>query len=628
MKSLFVRLLTSSAIVALCSITATAWLAASSTSGAIQREQGQTLAGDAQINNSLLGYASRHPDWSDVAATVRDLATRTGRRIALTSENGALITDSATAGTPLPARVSAVVDPLAVDVTLVPGTAGDRIDPRAVGPFLLPARERTRLTKAANAYAACVRRTGQAVQLTVSNTGRPIVTTTGKQATTEPSQAPRPVPSPVPTEVVVCDATTFSAPTHTEKTALRQLNLLVGKCLKGKSAARGSVGLGFTWVPKEKQPTSPPAEPDQTRSSAAKPDQPRSPAPEPDQTMSSAAEPDQTISSCIVTARKEQLDPYVAPAAYLYIGSPTEGATTPRIPLPSIAGAALLVLILTVGVSVMVARHLVRPLNALTHAARRMRDGDSSARVTFRTSGEISELATAFNEMSEHLQRMEEQRKAMVSDVSHELRTPLSNLRGWLEAAQDGVAELDPALIDSLVEESLLLQHLVDDLQELALADVGKLRLHVEPVHLSDLLDQVATAHRGRAEAAGLTLTTAITDAPTLTADPVRVRQAIGNLVTNSLRYTPRGGHITLSAHRDGDHVVIEVTDTGIGIRAEHLPYIFDRFWREEKSRNRRTGGSGLGLAIVRNLAEAHGGTATATSVPGVRTTFTLRLPA
>ncbi|NUP64309.1 MAG: HAMP domain-containing protein [Nonomuraea sp.] len=611
MRSLFVRLLTSSAVVAVCSISATAWLAASSTSGAIQREQGQTLASDAQINNSLLGYASRHPDWSGVAATVRDLAARNSRRVALTTEKGGLIADSATAGTALPARVSAVVDPLAVDVTLVPGAAKDRIDPRAVGPFLLSDRDRARLKKAADTYAVCMRRIGQTVQTTVSNAGRPVVTTTGKGAVQEPYPVASPTredlpdePSPAPMVSGACDATTFSTPTRTEKTALRQLNLLVGKCLKGKTTERGSVGLDLTWISKEKQPMRPSESP---------------PTPP-------AAEPDQTISSCIVIARKEQLDPYVAPAAYLYIGSPTE-ATGQRIPLPSIAGAALLVLVLTVGVSVMAARRLVKPLNALTHATRRMRDGDSSARVTLRSTGEISDLATAFNEMSEHLQRMEEQRKAMVSDVSHELRTPLSNLRGWLEAAQDGVAELDPALIASLVEEILLLQHIVDDLQDLALADAGKLRLHVEPVHLGDVLDQVTTAHRGRAEAAGLTLTTEITGDPSLTADSVRLRQAIGNLVTNSLHYTPPGGHITLSGRQDGDHVVIEVTDTGIGIRADHLPHVFDRFWRAEKSRNRRTGGSGLGLAIVRNLAEAHAGTATVTSTPGVRTAFTLRLP-
>ena len=575
---------------AVCSISATAWLAASSTSGAIQREQGQTLASDAQINNKLLGYASRHPEWSGVAATVRDLAARNNRRIALTTEKGALIADSATAGTPLPARVSAVVDPLAVDVTLVPGAARDRIDPRAVGPFLLSAADRARLVKAAGAYATCADRTGQAVQLTVSNTGRPVVTTTSKEA----------APGAAPGAARGRRGAAGLRRRHLQHADAHREGRAEAAQPPGRQVPQGQehgTGLGRPRLRLDLQEEQP-----------------------------SDAEPDQTISSCIVTARKEQLDPYVAPAAYLYIGSPAE-ATGQRIPLPSIAGAALLVLVLTVGVSVMAARRLVGPVNALTHAARRMRDGDSSARVTVRTTGEISELATAFNEMSEHLQRMEEQRKAMVSDVSHELRTPLSNLRGWLEAAQDGVAELDPALIASLVEEILLLQHIVDDLQELALADAGKLRLHVEPVHLGDLLDQVATAHRGRAEAAGLTLTTAITDDPALTADPVRLRQAIGNLVTNSLRYTPPGGHITLAARQDGDQVVIEVTDTGVGIRAEHLPHVFDRFWRAEKSRNRRTGGSGLGLAIVRNLAEAHGGTTTVTSMPGVRTTFALRLP-
>ncbi|MFD0889822.1 HAMP domain-containing protein, partial [Streptosporangium algeriense] len=383
------------------------------------------------------------------------------------------------------AKVSAVVDPLAVDVTLVPEAARDRIDPRAAGPFLLSARDRARLRKAADTYAACMGRTGQATRVTVSDTGRPLVTTLTQVGGREPTPMPRPAPTEAPTVMGVCDATVFSTPTRTEKAALRQLNLLVGRCLKdkGRSAERGSVGLDLTWVPQGRQQAPP------------------------------VAESDQVISSCVVAARREQLDPYVAPAAYLYIGSPSEG-TGQRIPLPSIAGAALLVLVLTVGVSVMAARRLVRPVNALTQAARRMRDGDSSARVTVRTTGEISELATAFNEMSEHLQRMEEQRKAMVSDVSHELRTPLSNLRGWLEAAQDGVAELDPALIASLVEETLLLQHIVDDLQELALADAGKLRLHVEPVHLGDLLNQVTTAHRGRAEAAGLTLTAAVTGDP------------------------------------------------------------------------------------------------------------------
>ena len=256
-----------------------------------------------------------------------------------------------------------------------------------------------------------------------------------------------------------------------------------------------------------------------------------------------------------------------------------------------------------------------------------MRAGDGSARVAMRAKGEVGELGAAFNEMSEHLDRMERQRKAMVSDVSHELRTPLSNIRGWLEAAQDGVADLGPALTASLVEEATLLQHIVDDLQQLALADVGKLRLHPEPVDVADLVEQIATVYRAAAEAAELVLTAEVTGRPHLDADPVRLRQAVGNLLANAVRYTPAGGRVGLSAHADGDDVLIEVADTGPGIAPEHLPHLFDRFWRAEKSRSRQTGGSGLGLAIVRQLAEAHGGSAAVRSEPGQGATFTLRLP-
>ncbi|WP_310738037.1 histidine kinase dimerization/phospho-acceptor domain-containing protein [Microbispora sp. H10949] len=199
-----------------------------------------------------------------------------------------------------------------------------------------------------------------------------------------------------------------------------------------------------------------------------------------------------------------------------------------------------MILVLAVGVSVLVATRLTRPMRAVTAAARRMRAGDGSARVMVRAKGEVGELGAAFNEMSEHLDRMEQQRKAMVSDVSHELRTPLSNIRGWLEATQDGVAKLDPALTASLVEEAMVLQHIVDDLQQLALADAGKLRLHPEPVDVAGLLEQIATVYR--AAAAGPVLTVEVTGRPYMDADPVRLRQAVGNLLTNALRHTPTGG--------------------------------------------------------------------------------------
>ncbi|MDX3107538.1 sensor histidine kinase [Nonomuraea angiospora] len=583
--SLLVRLIASSVLIAVCSIVATAWLAARSTSGEIRHQQGQTLARDARVNDALLGYAASHPRWDGVEETVRGLARQSGQRVALATEGGALIADSATGRPPLPARASTVVDPLAVDVSLVPGTATDRIDARAVGPFLLPGPERARLREEVDAQAACLRHEGWRATVAVGPGGRPYLRREGGPATPAPDTERPGLPVSVPSAASQPRSPSCSpntpGPTTTEKRALNQLAALVRKC----HGSRVEVWL------------------DETGKPAA---------------AASAAE-------CLATARRAQLKPYVAPAALLYIGSPED--RTPAIDPYDIAGVTAVILVLAVGVSVLVATRLARPVRAVTAAARRMRAGDGSARVMVRAKGEVGELGAAFNEMSEHLDRMEQQRKAMVSDVSHELRTPLSNIRGWLEATQDGVAELDPALTASLVEEAMVLQHIIDDLQQLALADAGKLRLHPEPVDVADLLEQIATVYR--AAAAGLVLTVEVTGRPYLDADPVRLRQAVGNLLTNALRHTPAGGRVSLRAYGDGDEddVLIEVADTGPGIAPEHLPYVFDRFWRAEKSRSRQTGGSGLGLAIVRQLAEAHGGSAAVRSEPARGATFVLRLP-
>jgi two-component system, OmpR family, sensor histidine kinase BaeS len=168
------------------------------------------------------------------------------------------------------------------------------------------------------------------------------------------------------------------------------------------------------------------------------------------------------------------------------------------------------------------------------------------------------------------------------------------------------------------------LQHIIDDLSDLAAADAGTLRVHPAPVVVRDLLAQVAEAHRAAADNAGVRLSTATDGEPELTADPVRLRQLLGNLVTNAIRYTPAGGTVTVHARGS----TISVHDTGIGIDPGNLPRIFDRFWRADTSRSRATGGSGLGLPIARKLAEAHGGTLTVESTPGAGTTFTVTLPA
>ena len=233
--------------------------------------------------------------------------------------------------------------------------------------------------------------------------------------------------------------------------------------------------------------------------------------------------------------------------------------------------------------------------------------------------------------MAESIQRHDFQRKAMVSDVAHELRTPLANIKGYLVASEDGVVPLDQSLVTSLLEETGLLEHLVADLQDLALADAGMLRLHPAPRDLSELVQQVVSAHGPAADTAGVTLTASAADTCVAVVDGARIRQALGNLVSNAIRYTPTGGHVVVGVRpvesdgRAGFNLT--VTDNGVGIAPEHLPHVFDRFYRADVSRTRTTGGSGLGLAITKHLTEAHQGQITVTSNPNSGSTFTLWLP-
>ena len=659
-RSLLGRLLGVSALVAACSVAATAWLAVQTTSGAIRQEQGRNLTADARIYDTLLGYAAQNPTWNGVDATVRKLAEESGRRIALTTQSRQPLADSATAEVPppLPPQASAVVDPLSVDTVLAArstegqGTAADRIDPRAVGPFLLPAAERTELRQLAERHAACLNRSGIAADVVVGPSGRPRIQMVGS----------------VPERALStkCESIGLNAPTRTERKALDALNGLADACLKRQGREGVRLDQNLFWgedVAVTRPGQLPYPVPSDAR--AARP----APVAEPPREFT--GEDDRAIASCVGTARSEQLGSYVASPALLFIGD-EGGATVPGFDLSpantaKIAGAAALVLALTVGASVLAGARLVRPLHALTGAAQRMRDGEESASVPVSGDDEIARLAAAFNDMSAHRARLEEQRRAMVSDVAHELRTPLSNIRGWLEAAQDGLADPDPAFVSSLLEEAVQLQHIIDDLQDLAAADAGVLRLHPEPVRVGELLGQVAAAHQAHADTAEVTLRVETADGrvPEVAADPVRLRQAVGNLVSNAVRHTPPGGTVTLRAYGGGaagggawsrsedgsgsdsptghgseggsgsrggsgfppGDVVIEVADTGTGIPAEDLPYVFDRFWRAEKSRSRRTGGSGLGLAIVRKLAEAHGGTAGAASTEGEGSVFSIRLP-
>ncbi|GLV74477.1 sensor histidine kinase [Streptomyces hygroscopicus] len=611
-RSLLLRLLAVSVLVSVCSVAATAWLAVRTTAVAIREERGQALADDTRIYDRLLGYAARHPRWDGVGPTVRALARETGHRIVITGD-GRRIADSEPApDLPYrpPAKATAVIDPLAVSPDLLPDSASDRIDPRAVGPFRLSEDERTRLRGAARRQAECLRTVlGQEMTVVEAPSGRPRVE----------SGASRVPESPL------CASTTLDSRTPTEARALSALTVLVNTCLSRRHAAAVKLTLDDHGTPRIEPLPAPRSQPLPAPPSGSPQEPPSGP-----RDGGSADGP--LVASCLASGRAQQLGPYVAPTAALYVTSPSRSATT-FFDLSAgnrarIAGGAVLVLLVTVTATTLAGLRLVRPLRALTEAARRMAEGEPGARVAVTGNDELGRLTSAFNAMSRRRDQLEAVRKDMVSDVAHELRTPLSNIRGWLEGAQDGVVPQGDLLVSSLLEEALHLQHLIDDLRDLSAADAGELRLNLVEVDIADLLAHTATAHHAAAENAGVTLRAETPgDRVAVEADQVRLYQAVGNLVANALRHTPSGGAVSLRAHRAGDEVLIEVADTGSGIAAEDLPHVFDRFWRADKSRSRRTGGSGLGLSIVRKLVQAHGGTVSASSTLGEGSVFTIRLP-
>jgi len=318
-----------------------------------------------------------------------------------------------------------------------------------------------------------------------------------------------------------------------------------------------------------------------------------------------------------------------APPALLYLG---DAATGGGITLPSgtdlrIIVAVLAVLVVVLVVTVLGSQRILRPVGDLTRAARRMESGKLDERVATVGDDELGRLAHAFNSMAASLEASEQERRTLTSDIAHELRTPLSNIRGCLEAIQDGLMQPTPAVIASVHEEALHLQQLVDDLQTLSLAEAGHLRLHLEAVDLDALAVQVVTGHQAQAEAAGVGLTAVGEPVGDQRLDPTRTRQIIGNLIGNALRHTPQGGAVEVRVHSHDRALTLAVADTGEGIAPQHLPHLFDRFYRADPSRARATGGSGLGLAIVQKLAQAQGAEVSVHSVLGEGTTVSLRWP-
>ena len=279
--------------------------------------------------------------------------------------------------------------------------------------------------------------------------------------------------------------------------------------------------------------------------------------------------------------------------------------------------------------TILLSRRILQPIESLQTAARSLGQGNLEYRVPVRSNDEIGDLALAFNTMAEALAQQETLKQQLVSDVAHELRTPLSNVRGYLEAIQDGLASADEKTIDSLHEEVLLLTRLVEDLQELALAESGQLHLEPKPVKLTGIVERTLTAQFPRIKEKGLEVTTSIPqDLPEIDVDPERIGQVLRNLLTNAIAYSPDGGRIHVEIRLHDRTIEVRVSDTGPGIAAEHIPLVFERFYRVDISRTRLTGGAGLGLAIVKQLVQAHGGEVGVFSTIGQGSTFWFSIPA
>jgi two-component system sensor histidine kinase BaeS len=284
--------------------------------------------------------------------------------------------------------------------------------------------------------------------------------------------------------------------------------------------------------------------------------------------------------------------------------------------LLAVAGALLAVPLL--------ASTLVRPIRRLHDAVDRLRDG---TRVPEDGPREIADLARRFNALSDGLAQEEGARRAMAADVAHELRTPLNGLLLRIEAAQDEVLDDPQHNLQAMHAEARRLGALIEDVEALAEAERPGVLMRHEQVDMAEAARERLAAHAAAFADAGIELRHELARDTLVAGDPARLAQVLDNLLTNALRYTDRGGTVTVAVGNDGDGVTVDISDTGVGIAAEDLPHVFDRFWRADRSRSRATGGSGVGLAVVQRLIAAHGGRIEVDSQAGRGTSFHIWLP-
>ncbi len=291
--------------------------------------------------------------------------------------------------------------------------------------------------------------------------------------------------------------------------------------------------------------------------------------------------------------------------------------------------SAFAALAAAVVVSLFVSRRIVEPLQELTFTSQRLARGHYHERTTTRSDDELADLSQSINQLAEALEQTEQRRLALLADVAHELRTPLTTIEGYMEGLIDGVIAPEEHIFAMIQHEAARLKWLIEELALLSRAEAGQLRVAPRPLALRGSLRHVIAQFQPQFNAKGVYLASNLPpDLPEIMADPDRLEQILINLLSNALRYTAADGQVTIAAEAHDYFVQISVRDTGIGISAEHLPHIFERFYRVDKSRARHSGGTGIGLTITRHLVYAQGGEIWADSDgPGRGTTFYLTLP-
>ncbi|HEX5808860.1 MAG TPA: HAMP domain-containing sensor histidine kinase [Anaerolineales bacterium] len=293
--------------------------------------------------------------------------------------------------------------------------------------------------------------------------------------------------------------------------------------------------------------------------------------------------------------------------------------------------AALAAAVVAVLLGLYLSRSVIAPVQAMSLATQRIADGRYDERVQVRGEDELARLALRFNQMAEKLSEVEAMRRRLIGDVSHELRTPLTAIKGSMEGLMDGLLPATPETFQQIHSEADRINHLVDDLQELSRVEARAHPLDLRPVDISSVVQTVTKRLAPQAETKRIVLDADLApDLPRLLADEDRLVQVLTNLTGNALQYTPENGRVIISVRQSQPDIQVSVRDTGTGIPPEHLPHIFDRFYRVDASRSRRAGGgSGIGLTIARALVEAHGGRIWAESAgEGQGSVFHFTIPA